>query len=204
MGYHMAGFEVTGVDIKPQKNYPFKFIQGDAIEYVKAYGHLYDSIHASPPCQHASKSTAPAKSKGKVYVDLIPATSEALSLFNVPTIIENVPGANIRPDIVLFGNMFGLKVRRKMVFEIENCFILQPGNVRINYEYVQVFGAGSWKKTSTGRKPEFAKQTVRETWLYAMGITHNMTIGEIAEAIPPAYTEFIGKQIINFLNNKTL
>ena len=68
------------MDIEPQKHYPFTFIEGDAIEYVLKHGHLYDAIHASPPCQEASKSTSPAKAKGKIYLDLIPKTREALKL----------------------------------------------------------------------------------------------------------------------------
>lgn len=126
-GYIEAGFEVTGIDCFPHKHYPGKFIQAPALWYLRHHGHLFDAIHASPPCQHASKSTAIAKSKGRVYPDYIPRTKKLLSCFKCPTIMENVPGASIRPDIVLRGTMFNLLVLRKRIFEINNCFILQAG-----------------------------------------------------------------------------
>jgi len=205
MGYHRAGFEVTGVDIQPQKHYPFEFIQGDAIEYLLKYGHLYNAVHASPPCQHASKSTALAKSRGKVYIDLIPQTRVALSRFNIPTIIENVPGAKIRPDLGLRGTMFNLGVLRKRYFEINNCFVLQAGipppkGSVIEGDYYCVFGKGSWKKSSECAMPKNRLNTVRESWANAMGIDWYMNETELAQAIPPAYTEYIGKQVINYLN----
>lgn len=204
-GYDLAGFDVTGVDIQKQKHYPFKFVQSDAFDYVKRYGYLYDVIHASPPCQFASKSTAIAKSKGKIYPNLVPYTRYILSKFEVPSIIENVPGAIIRPDIVLTGTMFGLKVLRKRIFEINNCFILQSGippkvGTVKDGDYCSIFGKGSWRKSKGDAIPKHAKNTVRETWAYSMGITHHMNEIELAEAIPPAYTEYIGKQIINYLN----
>lgn len=209
MGYYSAGFDVTGIDIEPQKHYPFKFIQSDAIEYVKRYGYLYDAIHASPPCQEASRSTAQWKAKGKKYPDLIPLTRVTLKKFDVPVIIENVPDAMIRPDIKLRGYMFNLKVIRERLFEIHNCFILQAGipqkngSVRAG-DYACVFGKGSYRKNKLDQEPKFKKTTVRETWAYAMGIESlssfwNMSDIELAEAIPPAYTEYIGKQVLNYL-----
>lgn len=204
MGYHRAGFDVTGVDIEPQKHYPFTFIQGDAIHYLLTYGHLYDAFHASPPCLFASKSTSIAKSRGKVYPDLIPATRAAMSLYKIPSIMENVPGAIMRPDIIMRGTMFNLKVLRKRIFEINNCFILQPGippkkgTVKAG-DYSSVFGKGSWKKSKADDMPKHALNTVRETWAFAMGIDWYMNETELAEAIPPAYTEYIGKQLINYL-----
>jgi DNA (cytosine-5)-methyltransferase 1 len=206
MGYHRAGFEVTGVDIAPQPHYPFTFVQADALEYVKLHGHLYDAIHASPPCQHASKSTSIAKARGKTYPNLIPATREALAAFRVPTIIENVPGAIIRPDIICRGTMFQLGVLRKRIFEINNCFILQPGippktGTVKDGDYYSIFGKGSWRKSKTEAYPKNPKNTVRESWADAMGIDWYMNESELAEAIPPAYTEYIGKQVINYLNH---
>lgn len=204
MGYARAGFKVTGVDNKPQPHYPFRFIKMDAIKYVLKHGHLYDAIHASPPCQHASKSTSIQKSKGKIYIDLIPVTREALSKFKVPTIIENVPGAKIRPDIILKGYPFGLLVLRKRIFEINNCFVLQPGfepkkgSVK-NGDYYCIFGNGNWRKSSYDAFPKKREKTVRESWSKAMGIDWYMNEKEISQAIPPAYTDFIGKQIMQFL-----
>lgn len=91
MGYHRAGFDVVGVDIKPQKHYPFEFHQGDALEYVAAHGHEYDVIHASPPCQGYSEET-PLEYRGN-HPRMIGAVRDALQKIGKPYIIENVDGA---------------------------------------------------------------------------------------------------------------
>lgn len=91
MGYHRAGFEVVGVDLHPQKRYPFEFHQADAIKFCREHGHEFDAIHASPPCQ--AHSALRALQKGKVYPDLIPATRAAVAATGKPYVIENVPGA---------------------------------------------------------------------------------------------------------------
>ena len=101
MGYSLAGFEVTGIDIQPQPNYPFRFIQYDAVAYLRRYGHLYDAIHASPPCQFASRSTAPHRANNKEYFNLIPKTRAVLDKCGKPYVIENVKNAGLRPDIIL-------------------------------------------------------------------------------------------------------
>lgn len=206
MGYHRAGFEVVGIDIEPQPNYPFEFIRGDALKLIPEMASDIDAIHASPPCQEASKSTAVAKSKGKEYPDLIPATRKVLSTAGRPFIIENVPQARIKPDVVLTGQMFGLRVIRQRHFEISPTFMLNPcpakkkGSVK-NGDLVSPFGKASWKNSSRQDTPAtFANgRTIRETWAYAMGIDWHLTDIEVSEAIPPAYTEYIGQFLIEYL-----
>lgn len=201
MGYHLAGFDVTGVDIENQPNYPFRFIQADAITYLLRNGHKYDAVHASPPCQFATRSTAQFRNAGKIYTNLIPLTRKALDKIGLPYIIENVPGAGLRPDIILSGIMFYLKVIRVRHFETGNWMMLQQqieaakGTVK-NGDYCSVFG-----KCSSDRTPNrFGQKTIREAWMFAMGITWHMKESEVAEAIPPAYTNYIGHQLINQLN----
>jgi DNA (cytosine-5)-methyltransferase 1 len=201
--------EITGIDNRPQKHYPYHFIQSDALEYVIEHGQFFDVLHASPPCQHASKSTSIAKSKGKIYPNLIPVTREILLNFKIPSIIENVPGAKIRPDIFLTGPTFNLLVLRKRIFEINNCFLLQTPNL-IKHgsckegDYYSIFGRGSWKKEKSYVMPKIRKNTVRESWAFAMGIDWYMNETELAQAIPPAYTKFIGLQIFEQIINKSL
>lgn len=203
MGYHKAGFKVIGVDIAPQKNYPFEFIKADAIKFILDRGHEFDAIHASPPCQLYSKSTAPQRSLGKEYVDLVEPTRLALINSGKPFIIENVPQAPIRPDVILTGNMFSLHVLRKRHFEM-NFFMLQylpiPEKRRVGDELCSIYG-----KASQDRAPKhrYGKKTIREAWAYAMGIDWHMTESELSEAIPPAYTEFIGRNLIETLHNLT-
>lgn len=200
MGYHLAGFDVTGVDIEFQPNYPFTFIQDDAINFLLRNWQYYDAFHASPPCQFATRSTAQFRLAGKVYQNLIPQTREILNKTGLPYVIENVPGAGLRPDVILSGPMFGLKVIRVRHFETGNWMMLQepitpPHGTAKNGDYCSVYGNCSRNNTPN----LFGQKTIREAWLHAMGIDWYMKETEAAEAIPPAYTRYIGNQLINQL-----
>lgn len=190
MGYHRAGFEVVGVDIKPQKNYPFEFHQADAMMYPLEG---FDVIHASPPCQAYSTCT-PDKFKGN-HQKLIPAVRGRLS--GRIYVIENVPGA--RRELVnplkLCGSQFGLPIRRHRYFEIspELTVLMSPCQHRKNPVYISgSTGSGSSKEGF--RRFDFTTQERRDAmdcqWMADKGID---------QAIPPAYTEFIGLQLRNFL-----
>ena len=119
MGYHNAGFDLVGVDIEPQPNYPFTFIEYDAIAFLEEFGSLlhrrWDAIHASPPCQAYSVAT---KWRGdpSSHPDLLEPTRDLLEEIGLPWVIENVPGAPMTPDVVLCGSMFDLQVRRHRLF----------------------------------------------------------------------------------------
>lgn len=115
-GYWQAGFDVVGVDIEPQKRYPFTFIQADALEYLARHGGEYDAIHASPPCQAFSKMKNPDKAHRKAHPDLVDPVRELLMRTGRPYIIENVPGAPLLSPVTLCGSQFGLKVYRHRVF----------------------------------------------------------------------------------------
>lgn len=193
MGYYRAGFDVTGVDIKPQPRYPFAFHQGDALEYLAAHGHEYDAIHASPPCQAYVRSGMVAKD-GR-HPDLLPAVREALQRSGRPWVIENVPGAPMRTDLLLCGSMFGLAIRRHRWFEghpplnpwTPTCDHSRP----ITGVYGHPHGrGGAWRN---GKRPMLPSDAT--TWSREMGIDWLRPL-EIALAIPPAYTEFIGTQLM--------
>ncbi|MGP3708519.1 DNA cytosine methyltransferase [Gordonia paraffinivorans] len=199
MGYHQAGFDVVGVDINPQPNYPFEFHRADALDYLVGHGLEFDAIHASPPCQ-ASTALTKGTNKGREYPQLIPATRALLKYFTVPTVIENVQGADVRRDLVLCGEMFGLGVIRHRLFEIDNAAINQPAH-KPHRGRVAGYRHGKWYDG-----PYFAvygdgggKGSV-EQWQQAMGIDWTDVRKEIAEAIPPAYTEFIGRQLLAQIN----
>jgi DNA (cytosine-5)-methyltransferase 1 len=122
MGYHRAGFDVTGVDNAPQSRYPFLFVQADALEYVTEHWREYDVIHASPPCQALttmSNRHRGAGGRADEHVNLIPQTRAALVAAGLPYVIENVPGAraHLNQPIALHGGMFGLGVDRLRLFE---------------------------------------------------------------------------------------
>lgn len=202
MGYHRVGFDVLGVDINPQPNYPFDFIQGDAIDLFNYWvddGALparLAAVHASPPCQ-ASCSLIKGNQRATAdnHIDLIPQTREMLARVGVPTVIENVQGAKVRRDLTLCGEMFGLGVIRHRYFEC-NFPVVQPPHVKhrgrvrgwrhgeyFDGPYVAVYGDG-------GGKGSIAE------WQAAMGIDWTDVRLEIAEAIPPAYAEYVGRQLI--------
>ena len=119
MGYSRAGFEVVGVDINPQKNYPFEFRQADAMEFLDDLDGLegYAAVHASPPCQAYSAGSRMRTGSAKVHPKLIEPIRDSLELLDISYVIENVVGAPLRRDFVLCGSMFDLPVRRHRIFE---------------------------------------------------------------------------------------
>ena len=191
MGYHRAGFSVTGVDIKPQPHYPFDFIQGDALEFLAAHGHEYDVIHASPPCQGYCKQTGMEYRAN--HPRLIPVVRKELQATGKPFVIENVEGARRELDnpMMLCGTMFGLPIQRHRFFEISPMpdVLLTPCNHSVDIVYIT-----GTPRPKTGQRKDPPAETKRQ----AMG-TPWMTIEGMDEAIPPAYTEWIGNQLMPLL-----
>lgn len=188
MGYHRVGFKVTGVDKDPQPRFPFAFVQADALEYLHEHGDEYDAIHASPPCQRYT--TGGRVTNRKARPDLIGPVRKLLEKIGVPWVIENVPESPLRDPVVLCGSMFGLGVRRHRLFEGVRA-ITPPCDHVGQGPIVGVYGhphgkAGAWP----GMRP-----STLETWSDAMGIDWMDTHG-LAEAIPPAYTELIGRSLM--------
>lgn len=194
-GYYRAGFDVTGVDINPSPRYPHTFIQADALEFVVEHGHEYDVIHASPPCQgYTMMKTA----HGQERPLLIPEVRELLEASGKPFVIENVKGAPMRRDLMLCGEMFGLRVIRHRYFE-SNVPLHQLDHIKHRGRVTD------WRHGKMYEGPYFAvygtggsRGTV-EQWQDAMGIDWTNVRREIAEAIPPAYTEYIGDQLMRDL-----
>lgn len=192
MGYHRAGFEVVGIDIDPQPNYPFEFIQSDALEYCRQHWQEFDAIHASPPCQGHSVTK---NMSGRENDGFLEATRELLQEIGLPYVIENTPGAEMFDYIKLRGDMFGLQVLRMRYFE-SNCIIIAPPMPK---KVGRTSGNG--KSYSTLDDAEFitvAGHNYRfSDGCRAMDIFW-MTQSELSQSIPPAYTEYIGKQLIKY------
>jgi DNA (cytosine-5)-methyltransferase 1 len=188
MGYHRAGFEVTGVDVKPQPRYPFAFVQADAMTYPLDG---FDAIHASPPCQAYSSATL----KPDSHPDLYGATRDRLLGSGVEWVIENVIGAPYRHGIVLCGRMFGMQVQRHRNFET-SWLVMQPPHSHegFNERPITVTGHGGngWQVYKHSRKAP------RSMWGELMGMPW-ADYKEVAQAIPPAYTEWIGRELLQLL-----
>lgn len=203
VGYHRAGFtEIVGVDLAEQKRYPFEFVRGDALSYLAEHGHEFDAIHASPPCQSYS-DLAKRNRNGDAWPRLIEPVRDILSRTGLPYVIENVEGAPMLNAVVLCGTMFTeLRVIRHRLFEANFPIIVPPhgkhplvhtfdrrknhyGKTDERKDYVQVTGGGNCTIVAA-----------RE----AMGISW-MTKKEINEAIPPAYTEYIGGYLLAHIAN---
>jgi len=193
MGYYRAGFDVTGVDIEPQPNYPFDFVQADALDYAAQYGWQYDAITASPPCQTHSRLTRTAAGKHKEHGDFIWQTRFMLEVIGKPYIIENVQGAPLKNAVMLCGSQFGLKVYRHRFFEAN--FMLFAFNHYPHNDTTPPAGRGRSPKgfmSITGGGIIGVSKDERNA---AMGIDW-MTNKELSQAIPPAYTEYLGAQLM--------
>ncbi len=194
MGYYRAGFEVVGVDIRPQPHYPFEFHQADALDYLSQHYDEFDVIHASPPCQRYSNVT-PSRDR---HPDLLRATVEAVIATEKPFVIENVPGSPMQNYLMLCGTMFGLKVFRHRWFMTNPAMLMSPASCNHAGRSVNSYRPGRERHLD-------AKFITVTGWVspvhiarLAMGI-HWMTREELVQAIPPAYTEWIGTQMMKIL-----
>ncbi|MFF7687217.1 SAM-dependent methyltransferase [Streptomyces syringium] len=188
MGYHLAGFDVTGVDIAPQPRYPFTFVQADAVAFIRQHGAEFDFIHTSPPCQHDSDCQ---RIRGNTHPDLIASTRIALESADRPWVIENVRGAlpKLRCPVMLCGSMFGLETYRHRYFEVDRRLQLpqlpHPAHTAPQAKmgrpippdhYGQFIGNFSGVP--------LARRVMGVDWMNRDGIR---------ECIPPTYTEWIGR-----------
>jgi DNA (cytosine-5)-methyltransferase 1 len=202
MGYHQAGFDdIVGVDIAPQPRYPFTFVRADALEYLAAHGHEFDAIHASPPCQFASEAT-PMEYRDRHH-NYIPETRCLLRATGKPYVIENVEGArsHLRNTVMLCGTMLGLPIWRHRYFETWPMWLMSPATCAHVRRPITVHSGSHTRKTwnparvtggvRQGVRPRESVGVVR----WAMGIDW-MTMAELSQAIPPAYTRWIGEQLL--------
>lgn len=211
MGYSWAGFdEIVGVDIAPQPNYPFDFVCMDAIEFLKTQDlSSFDAIHASPPCQAHSKcrQLSEARNGGQYgeHEDFIARARELLDKIGKPYIIENVEGAPLKNPLPLYGSQFeNLYTQRKRLFE-SNIQLTAPEKKMQRHKTPTAgngIGEDGWISIcgSGGVRGMNAKQIVLY-WGFALGGIDWMTRAELAEAIPPKYTEFLGKQLIQHIKS---
>jgi DNA (cytosine-5)-methyltransferase 1 len=204
MGYHRAGFDVVGVDCKPQKRYPFPFYQADALEFLLSFDFPVDAIHASPPCQRYAKLSRCRP--GAVHPDLLDETRELLVETGLPWVIENVGESSLlhqpsllddadeRFGVTLCGSMFGLRLYRHRLFE-SNVPLVEPVHPR---HQMPTSMAGHWVPGTVICVADGGSSAAGDEQKLAMGIDW-MTRKEITQAIPPAYTEYMGQQLLSAL-----
>jgi DNA (cytosine-5)-methyltransferase 1 len=191
MGYHQAGFDVTGVDLAAQTRYPLGFHQGDAVEFIRTFGSGFDFIHASPPCQFDSDCQ---RIQGNTHPDLIGPTRAALESTGRPWVMENVRGAvpKLRQPVMLCGAMFGLRTYRHRYFETGGGFTLTPPPHPEHVAPQAKMGRpvpeghfGQYVGNFSG-VPQ-AREVMGVPWMNRDGIR---------ECIPPAYTQHIGRALL--------
>lgn len=195
VGYTAAGFDCIGVDIKPQPNYPYEFHQISWEEGLSRFSQIASVIHASPPCQAYSVTKSLHTIK---HPAILPVVIDALARSSKIFVVENVPGSRMPTYISLSGKMFGLPLIKKRFFH-SNILLLSPSPPsRRHRSYGRNCTAYNFSGTFliAGHHYGSAKQ-----WQAAMQIPYPCTKQELAQAIPPAYTRFIGLQLINALEN---
>ena len=193
-GYVLAGFEVVGVDLVKKKSYPYEFYKADAIDILKDKEFIagFDVIHASPPCQFYSITGNLMRAQGKTTSkpDLLAEVRKLLIETGKPYLIENVPGAPMT-GVTLCGSMFGLQVRRHRIFESNLPLVTLKCDHKTQGRPIGVYGSINDEIPKGGR----TAKTLLEGQL-AMGIDW-LGWGNLKESIPPAYTNYLGKQVLS-------
>jgi DNA (cytosine-5)-methyltransferase 1 len=206
MGYHRAGFDLVGVDLEPQPRYPFELHRADAMTYPLDG---FDAVHASPPCQAFTQMSARWRGKGgptDAHLDLLAPIRERFAGLTVPWVIENVPGAtrHMRATVTLHGGMFGLGVHRPRLFECS--FLVLVPRAAATRSPVGVYGKPDGRTNRYRNNGNYKGKSLIRAWKSleegsaAMGIDW-MDVGGLREAVPPAYTEFIGRQLIAYVEH---
>jgi DNA (cytosine-5)-methyltransferase 1 len=210
MGYHRAGFDVVGVDIEPQPDYPFHLTQGDVLALDPGWVGTFDAVHASPPCQAYSTPVLQANRQSE-HPDLVADTRCLLERSGVPWVMENVPPAPMRRDLLLCGSMFDLTVewdgevfelRRHRIFEMGGWFPMGAPECRHRHRVMGIYGDISKSPRGARCREGRVRPDVKAGRGQArelMGMPWVSEIRGVVEAIPPAYTEWIGGRLMEAL-----
>jgi DNA (cytosine-5)-methyltransferase 1 len=199
MGYFRAGFDVVGVDINPQPHYPFEFIKANVLDLGQDFLRGFDAIHASPPCQLYTRKAANWGRERKHFIehpDLIEPTRNMLVESGLPYVLENVMGAPMRCDVMLCGTMFGLRIIKHRQFECS----FPVGGLLPDCDHRDVYNPWSGK----GRSAREHREAQGTPWIPQCGGASRKAgyTGDLNNAIPPAFTQFIGEQLMTSLTER--
>ena len=202
VGYHRAGFDVVGWDIEPHPDYPFEFHQGDALDVLRNHAYLnsFDVVHVSPPCPRYSVATH-ARGNAADHPDLVGPVRDLLRAWGGSYVIENVPGAPLDHPLLICGWAMGLlHIKRHRLFE-SNVPLMSPGCLCPKGDMVSVFGhSGEDRRKSTRAKSGRVRAHVPIAEVRAlMGVEWMTSRDDVSDAIPPAYTEYLGAQLLDQL-----
>lgn len=198
VGYHRAGFDVVGVDLVRRGDYPYELHIRDAVTYLVEHWAEFDAVHASPPCKaHTRANTLPRPTFGDPlfpsHLDFLGPILDALHAVTVPWVVENVPGAPLPGAVTYCGSSFGLQVRRHRLF-VSNVSLSAPAcDHKRQGRSVGVWGHGGGRV----RGQVVARAASAAT---ALGIDWTVEQAGLSQAIPPVYTEHIGRQLLAHLD----
>lgn len=194
-GYADAGFKVTGVDNRPQPRYPFTFVQADILEVLEdqTFMSRFAAVHVSPPCHDHTPLTSVAGTDGSGW--LLAAVRERLNALDVPWVIENVPGAPMRPDLILCGHMFGLRTRRHRWFEFSSSVGIVPPLPHNHRPGVKTATKNRRQRWEQGWDVSVTGDVGTYVGPEALGVDW-MTGNGLSQAIPPPYTAYIGEYLM--------
>jgi DNA (cytosine-5)-methyltransferase 1 len=202
-GFHNKGWQCTGVDIKDGHQYPYKFIQSDVFELHLDFFQQFDLIHASPPCQHYFYGIK--EEFRQRHPDLVDKTRRLLLKTHKPFTLENIPNSPLRKDLILCGEMFGLRVIRHRIFEIHGFTVLQPPHQKHKihtYDGSAICVYSGTKPGLWGKRSYYAQVAGHggqsysyklEDWKEAMGIDWVDKRKHLTQMIPPKYAEYIAQ-----------
>ena len=201
MGYHLAGFEVVGVDIEPQPRYPFTFVEADAMMFPLDG---FDAVHASPPCTDHTELAFGKLGKREAHGTgwMLPASLARLAASGLPYVVENVPRAEMPGAFTLCGRSFGIaRLKRHRKFVTNFAVMVPPCACSRKVRPLGVYGDLSKNDRSMGRRNPDGYERMRAGVDTARGLLGCpwMDAKELSQAIPPVYCEFIGEQLLSWL-----
>lgn len=197
-GYHRAGWDIVGVDCRPQRHYPFEYHVDDALGFASKYGRHFAAVHASPPCQAYSCAGTVRSRKP----DLLNLCESWLARLDCPAILENVPPAPFTwPTVTLCGSVFGLAVLRHRKFGLHRWHVVPPPCCHRGYATEGDYLTVTTHATTCRLARRAGVRADVATACRAMGTQRLLPLADLGEGVPPAYTAWLGANLLAHLGH---